>query len=372
MKRHYTIIFLSMLMARNACSWPGQARLAVASAAAMARISVAVNAANGLEYAAVRAAGNAVVPAAMGAVRGINHNSRPIAAALVASSVGLLIADRMVDWKGLGGKAVKTAKGMKYRFMYYAPYYLYPRVGLAAGLAAAGLGGMAAAPAVAVGAGASLFLGGLSAMISAVKLRSIKNRYIVRDKKGDFSHRGMFTPDNTQLSRWRQQGDDYKDGLYWGDEKAVLLDKETVMEVLKSDKYYGRLSLNDPETGLVIKEPTPKQLIESIDRELEAIYEDQKTLKSMQLERDVLHLKDVKKDTSWLRFLLWPNWNTAVETSADLVQMMRRLDSLKSVLTQLRVEVACDDAELGCDPWTKRNILLSVNKNSNGATQAVQ
>lgn len=363
-------------MAGTAFSFPGQQRLADLRArfgvAATAAAVGAIQAANGVEVAGLRALGHVV---AAPAIHGIRRNPGAAGIAVLSAIPAFFAAKGIVktvtDWKGLTGKAAKTWKGLKYRALYFMPYYAIPRLGLFASATALGLGGMSLAPALGVGVGMAAVAGLATAAIDGLSIRMINNRYKVYDKKGDFSRRGLINQDDTLFARWRQ-GDDYKDGFHWNDDKAVILNKETVMSVLKSDKYHGRLSLKDPETGLVIKEPTPKQLIQAIDRELVLIYEDQRSLKSLQLERDVLHCKDVKKSTSWLRFLLWPTWNSAIETSADLVQMMRRLDALKAVLTELRVEIGCDDAELGCDPWTKRNILLSVNKNNNGSVKALE
>jgi hypothetical protein len=138
--------------------------------------------------------------------------------------------------------------------------------------------------------------------------------------------------------RWRQLDNQFGDGYYWPTAWWMTQDeneKKNVLKKLIEDINSNRIILI--ENGKRIERPRPDQVLKAIARELQALEADKELLKRYTtVYRKLMCAEEFKPDTSYFR-ILWPNYNRASRVYIELVTMIKRLEALGQIISNMKV-----------------------------------
>ncbi|MGE0206841.1 MAG: hypothetical protein AB7R69_03240 [Candidatus Babeliales bacterium] len=192
--------------------------------------------------------------------------------------------------------------------------------------------------------GLSIFtLAGLYSVYAAVQgyreIRDIAHKYAVTPKAVDYWN-NFYSDEPFLLCRWRQQDDRYNDGYYWPTAWLCHEEQHMVRKKLIEDVHAQRIAVT--LNGKKITQPKPSQLMQALTQEIQSLEQDKCRLQAYTpIYRSVEQPEDFHPALGISR-ILWPNYNRASQLYIDIVQMMKRLEVLRSIVGKLRSELVDD------------------------------
>ncbi|MEX0940733.1 MAG: hypothetical protein WDZ41_05205 [Candidatus Babeliales bacterium] len=170
------------------------------------------------------------------------------------------------------------------------------------------------------------------------EIQKIKKHYQVRTTVEDYWKEANAKKDELFLfCRWRQQDDRFGDGYYWPTAWLMNEEKYLVRTAFIKDIYAQRIRVQI--NGKKIDNPSPIQVMVALNKEIEQLQEDKQLLKKYtDVYRNVEQPEAFHPDNSGVR-IFWPNYNLASQIYIELVVMLKRLETLRDIISSIRTEV---------------------------------
>lgn len=166
-------------------------------------------------------------------------------------------------------------------------------------------------------------------------VKRIKRKYGISYKKASHWNQSSSSP-GISFATWRLY-DMVGDGCFWPNARCMEHYKDIIKEKMLHDICTGKIIIFDRQ-GNKISSPTPEDVFKAIEREIDQLSREKNYIKRYtDVYRRVSDAQSFKPDFSAWR-ILWPNYNRASLLYIDIVTMVERLEVLKEIVGELRVQ----------------------------------